>query len=384
MWAVFRWQNIVDYCAVTLFLYLLLRLAREARALRTAFTIVALYAGALLARNLELVITSWVLEACALIGVAVLVFTFQSELRYVLLRLNSLFRIWPEQDGTPAQTGRSIAEAALRLANSRTGALIVILGRDPTAGLVTGGIPLGAAVSAQLLEAIFQKSSPLHDGAVIIAGDRLVEATAILPLTERRDVPLVYGTRHRAGLGLSERTDALVIVASEERGEVTLMRGRRTSAVDSVEQLARLLQTSQRRPKVRWRTRAASMLFSDAKLKLVAAGVAALVWTISAVTTVRTVRIVSAPVEFSNVPPGLDINYKSDPSITLQLRGSSWMMSSDSLSHLIVHFSLRNTPEGMQRLHVGAGNVDLPPGIALSSASPSAVVVRLVRLTTAL
>jgi hypothetical protein len=74
MWAVFRWQNIVDYCAVTLFLYLLLRLAREARALRTAFTIVALYAGALLARNLELVITSWVLEACALIGVAVLVF----------------------------------------------------------------------------------------------------------------------------------------------------------------------------------------------------------------------------------------------------------------------------------------------------------------------
>lgn len=379
MWAAIRWQYIVDYCAVTLFLYLLLHLAREARALRTAFTIVALYAGALLARNFELLITSWVLEACALIGVAVLVFTFQSELRYVLLRLNNLFRIWPERDGTPAHAGRAVAEAAFRLAHSRTGAIVVILGRDPTAGLVTGGVALGAAVSAQLLEAIFQKSSPLHDGAAVIAGDRLIEATAILPLTERRDVPLVYGTRHRAGLGLSERSDALVVVASEERGEVTLMRGGQTLLAESVEQLAQLLQTSPRRPKVRWRARAASMIFSDAKLKLVAAGVAALVWAISAVTAVTTVRVVSAPVEFSDVPPGLDINYKSDPRITLQLRGSSWMMSSDSLSRLIVRFSLRNAPEGTQKLHVGAENVDLPPGIRLSSASPPDVLVRLVR-----
>jgi diadenylate cyclase len=379
MWTALRWQNIVDYCAVTLFLYLLLRLAREARALRTAFTIVALYAGALLARNFELLITSWVLEACSLIGVAVLVFTSQSELRYVLLRLNGLFRIWPEQDGAPAHTGRAVAEAALHLASSRTGALIVILGRDPTAGLITGGLPVGAAVSTQLLEAIFQKSSPLHDGAAVIAGDRLVEATAILPLTERQDVPLVYGTRHRAGLGLSERTDALVIVASEERGEVTLMRAGRPSIVNSVEQLAQLLQTSQRRPKVQWRTRASTLLFSDAKLKLISAGVAALIWTISSVETFTTVREVSAPVAFRDVPPGLDVNYKSDPRIMLQLRGSSWLMNSDTLSRLIVHFSLRNAQEGTQRFHVGVENVDLPPGIVLSSASPADVVVRLVR-----
>src|SRR5437879_1057634 len=115
MWTVLRWQNIIDFCVVTLFLYLLLRLAREARALRTAFTIVALYAGALLARNFDLLITSWVLEACALAGVAVLLFTFQSEMRYLLLRLNSLFRLLPERSGTPPQAGRAVAEAALRL-----------------------------------------------------------------------------------------------------------------------------------------------------------------------------------------------------------------------------------------------------------------------------
>src|SRR5437660_7106177 len=158
MWTLFRWQNIVDYTTVTVFLYILLHLAREARALRTAFVIVALYAGALLTRNFELHITSWILEACAFVGIAVLVLTFPSELRYVLLRLNTLFRLWPEQPGAPAQTGRAVAEAALHLASSRTGALIVILGHDLISGLVTGGVRVGAAVTKELLEAIFQKT----------------------------------------------------------------------------------------------------------------------------------------------------------------------------------------------------------------------------------
>src|SRR5260370_6875052 len=104
MWTLFRWQNIVDYTTVTVFLYILLHLAREARALRTAFVIVALYGGALLARNFDLVITSWILEACAFVGIAVLVLTFQSELRYVLLRLNPLFRPCPDQPPPPPQT----------------------------------------------------------------------------------------------------------------------------------------------------------------------------------------------------------------------------------------------------------------------------------------
>src|ERR1051326_8209976 len=154
MWTLFRWQNIVDYTTVTVFLYILLHLAREARALRTAFVIVALYAGALLARDFELLITSWILEACAVVGVAVLVLTFQSELRYVLLRLNSLLPLWPQQPGSPAQTGRAAAEAAFRLASSRTGALIAILRQDLISGLVTGGVSVGAAVTKELLEAI--------------------------------------------------------------------------------------------------------------------------------------------------------------------------------------------------------------------------------------
>lgn len=379
MWTILRWQSVVDYTTVMVFLYVLLHLAKEARALRTAFVIVALYAAALLARNFELLITSWILEACALVGIAVLVLTFQSELRYVLLRLNTLFSLWPEQSGAPPQTGRAIAEAAARLASSRTGALIVVLGQDLVSGLVTGGVRVGAAVTKELLEAIFQKTSPLHDGAVVIAADRLIEATAILPLTERQDVPLVYGTRHRAGLGLSERTDALVIVVSEERGEVTLMHGGRARLIESAEQLAQLLQTSQRRPRVQWRVRAFRLLLSDARLKLISAGVAVMLWAISITATGSTIRIVSVPVEFSDVPRGLTVVEQSAPRMTLQLRGSSWLINYGDLSRLVVHFSLRNAQEGAQHFRVGAENVGLPPGIVLDAVSPPDLSVRLVR-----
>lgn len=378
MWTLIRWQSVVDYTTVMVFLYVLLHLAREARALRTAFVIVALYAGALLARSFDLVITSWILEACAFVGIAVLLLAFQSELRYVLLRLNSMFRLWPEQPGAPPQTGRAVAEAAMSLASTRTGALIVILGQDLVSGLVTGGVRLGAVVSKELLQAIFQKTSPLHDGAVMIAGDRMIEATAILPLTERQDVPLVYGTRHRAGFGLSERADALVIVVSEERGEVTLMQNGRPRLIESAEQLAQLLQTSPRRPAIQRWSRISRLILSDARLKLIAAGVAALLWGISVVATGSTIRIVSVPVEFSDVPRGLQLVEQSAPRITLQLRGSSWLINYGDLSRLVVHFSLRNAQEGVQRFHVGAGNVGLPPGIVLDTSSPTDLSVRLI------
>jgi len=383
MWTLFRWQHIIDYCTVTIFLYVLLHLAREARALRTAVFIVALYAGALVARNFDLLITSWVLEACAFIGVAVLVLTFQTELRYVLLQLNTMFQLLPRQTGAPAQAGRAIADASMHLAASRTGALIVILGQETMAGIVTGGVPVGATVSAQLLEAIFQKTSPLHDGAVLIAGDRLIEASAILPLTERQDVPLVYGTRHRAGLGLSERTDALVIVASEERGEVTLMQQGNARLIEKAEQLAQLLQTEQRRPKRRLHRRIARLVLADAKLKLMAAGIAALVWGTSLVATGSTIRIVSVPVEFSDVPRGYNLAEQSAPRITLQLRGNSWLMNTASLSQLIVHFSLRSSQEGRQHFRISARNVNLPPGIVLDAASPPDLWVALVNNGTA-
>ena len=124
-------------------------------------------------------------------------------------------------------------------------------------------------------------------------------------------------------------------------------------------------------------------MLADAKLKLMAAGIAALVWGTSLVATGSTIRIVNVPVEFSDVPRGYNLAQQSAPRITLQLRGSNWLMNTASLTQVIVHFSLRSSQEGRQHFRIGGRNVNLPPGIVLDAASPPDLWVALVKNGTA-
>jgi uncharacterized protein (TIGR00159 family) len=194
------------------------------------------------ARHFDLVLTSWVLDGAAILAIVVLLLVFQAELRRFFMRLDSLLN-WRSQEASRlAETYQSISQAAFRLASGSIGALIVVVRRNAVAELVSGGITLEAGVSPEILEAIFQKTSPVHDGAVIVRGDRMVRAAAVLPLTDRERVPSYYGTRHRAAMGLSERCDALVVVVSEERAEVTLMEARRIVRFDDEQKLAQTLE----------------------------------------------------------------------------------------------------------------------------------------------
>ncbi len=210
-----QWRTIIDFAALAAFLTVLLTLARDAKALRTAMLAVGLYAASLGARSLDLLITAWVLEASSVIGAAVLILAFHSEIRYAIVRFNGLFRLWPSETGAIEGWSRTLTDVVFAMAEARIGAIIVITGRVAIADLTTPGIRLRADISRELLYAIFHKDSPLHDGAVIIDNGAVSHANVVLPLSEREDLPAHYGTRHRAGLGLSERADALVIVVSE-------------------------------------------------------------------------------------------------------------------------------------------------------------------------
>ena len=242
MLPVVRWQIIADFLVLTVAFYALLRWARSARAMRIALGIVGLYALALLARRLDLVVTSWVLDASAILAILVLLLIFQPELRRAFMRLDSTLKHWPRPEVVGIQSSRAIANAAFGLARCHVGALLVITRRDSISELLEGGMAIGAIISSELLEAIFQKLSPLHDGAAIIEGDRLIRANTVLPLTQRRDVPTFYGTRHRAAIGLAERCDALVIAVSEERAEVTLMGDGKIRHMENPEQFAATLE----------------------------------------------------------------------------------------------------------------------------------------------
>ncbi len=132
----------------------------------------------------------------------------------------------------------------MEMARTRTGAIMVIEKNMPLGDIVERGIELDAKVNKELLETIFVTDTPLHDGAVILRRDRLVAAACILPLSSKLRGQPMYGTRHRAALGISEESDAVVIVVSEERGEVSVaMNGRLTTSLDDV-RLRRVLRNA--------------------------------------------------------------------------------------------------------------------------------------------
>ena len=376
----FRWQVVVDFLILAVVFYGLLRWAKSARALRMALGVVGLHVLALLARNLNLVITSWVLDASAILAILVLLVIFQPELRRAFMRVDTAVRRWPQRPPVAgAGANRAMANAAFALARNRIGALFVITRKDSVGELIEGGVAIGATVSRELLEAIFQKVSPLHDGAVIIEGDRLVRANTVLPLTRQQDVPNFFGTRHRAALGLAERCDALVVAVSEERGEVTLMEAGRIRQVIDPEQFSATLEGLLNPVRERAAPRLHRLFFNNLGLKFAALGLAALIWSMSFLASGTVIRTVSAPVEFGNVPAGLQVAEQSADTLEVQLRGSPWIMDSVNPGPLVARFDLRGQHAGWQTVRFQPDSLDLPPGVKVDRVIPDSLRVNVVR-----
>lgn len=369
------WRRIVDFAVLAAALYIVLRWATAARALRIALAVIALYAGVLFARQLDLVLTTWILQGAAAVALVFLVVAFQPEVRRALMRLDRTMLVF-RRPGDLDQID-ILSNTAFELAAQRIGALFVIVRKDPVSDIVDDGVVLAADISRPLIMAIFEKSSPLHDGAVLIEEGRVARASAVLPLTIRADVPEKFGTRHRAAMGLAERSDAMCIAVSEERGEVTVMQGRTFVTVRSTEVLSRLLRGPGAKKRVRPATRLRTALTRAWHLKLAAIGLASLIWAGSAFETSSSVRVLDVPIEFQNVPRGLDIVDQSATSVEVQVRGRTWLMDSNRLANLVARFDLRNSKEGRQVVRVVPGALNLPPGIVVKRVMPNAISVRL-------
>jgi hypothetical protein len=212
---------------------------------------------------------------------------------------------------------------------------------------------------------------------VVIDGQTLTRARAVLPLTPRPDLPVFFGTRHRAAMGLAERSDALVIAVSEQRGTVTLMQDRKIQEMRNSEQMATVLAHLETGPELDWPARLRLALTRNVPFKLAAVGLAAAVWGIALYTTGTTVRTVTVPVAFSSVPPGMSVAAQSASEVDIQLRGNALMMDSAGLSRLIATFDLSGARPGSRSVRVKPGNFDLPPGIQIERATPSVISVRL-------
>ena len=229
--------DILDILIVTFIIYKLLDFIRETRAEQLAKGLLVLVIITVLSKVLQLYTLHWILSGVMTVGLIAIVVIFQPELRRGLeyLGRSKLSNVLTEVDKDEAKhmVGQ-LVEAVDTMSSSRTGALIVIEREISLNDIAETGTVIDAAVSAQLIGNIFYEGAPLHDGALIIRGDRLYAAGCVLPLTQNKDLNKELGTRHRAGIGITENSDALVIIVSEETGIIsTAQNGKLTRVLDA-------------------------------------------------------------------------------------------------------------------------------------------------------
>ena len=220
------WRPVLEIVILSLLVYSVLAFLRGGRGagivrgLGTVFgegVIIFLF----MAETLELRVLSWLITNVLGYLVIALLVIFQPELRNALVRVGQspVFTSF----GHPSWGGsQQIVKAVMTLSRERTGALLAIQRRVGLKAYIEGGVRLDAAVSAELLVSIFKTTSPLHDGATVIKGDRIVAAACLFPLSENPNIETALGTRHRAAVGVTEESDAVAIVVSEETGAVSV------------------------------------------------------------------------------------------------------------------------------------------------------------------
>ncbi len=218
------WRDTVDILLVTAGIYWLLLLIRGTRAVQILVGLVVLLGLSLASQLFQFAAVGLILENFLSSAVLIIIVLFQHDIRRALARVGRGFfpSVSAQQE---SQMLEEIVRAAQSLAGRRLGALVVLERETALTDQVEGGTRVDAEVSKEMLLSLFQPTSPLHDGAAVVADGRIASAGGILPLTISTDLPEGIGTRHRAGLGITEETDAVAVVVSEETAEISVAMG---------------------------------------------------------------------------------------------------------------------------------------------------------------
>lgn len=251
------WTDILEIIILSFMIYHILLWIKNTRAwaLVKGFTVILLFLFLAVIFRMDTIL--WIAAKIFNIGILAIVIVFQPELRRALEQLGqknivaSLLNFdgtKVEDNGFTERTAEAIVKACTEMSKAKTGALIVIEDSVPLGEYERTGITLDAVISSQLLLNIFEHNTPLHDGAVIVRGNRAVSATCYLPLSDNMELSKELGTRHRAAVGISEVSDALTIVVSEETGAISVTQQSELKRNISPETLSGLLLTLQNKP----------------------------------------------------------------------------------------------------------------------------------------
>ncbi len=226
---VLKFGDLIDIAILAVVIYQAVKVVRETRAMQLIKGILIIFAALFISEWLNLHALNYLLGNIVQVGLFAIVVIFQPELRNMLERVGRskagrmIDMVAGKNDtGTDIHAINELCEAASNLSKTKTGALIVIERETKLGDVIRTGSVVNADVSAALIENIFAPNTPLHDGAVIVRGNRIHTAGCLLPLTSNQNLSRELGTRHRAALGVSEASDAMVIVVSEETGKVSI------------------------------------------------------------------------------------------------------------------------------------------------------------------
>lgn len=216
-------SDFVDIIIVAYLLYKFIWLARKSNFSNVAKGIVLIIVGLWLSEVLKLTMINYLLRKVLELGLIALLIIFQPELRRLLERLGSTFSNGKALNGTAINDViTQTVDACMSMSETHTGALIIFERSVSLTHIISNGTIINSDVSAELLKNIFFKNAPLHDGAVIIRNMKIAAAGCVLPLTDRTNLNKELGTRHKAGIGMSEKSDAVVVIVSEETGAVSV------------------------------------------------------------------------------------------------------------------------------------------------------------------
>lgn len=251
--------DILDILLLALLICIVFRWIRGTSAMSIFVAIISLYVIRVIVSAFNMRLMTNIMETVLDVGVIAVIVIFQPEIRKFLMRIGSRYmnstqgkaildRIIGKNRKSTNISGsdavNNLAEACRRMSEDKTGALIVIAHKASLEEIISTGDRIDAAIHRRLLLNLFFKNSPLHDGAVVISGGRIVAARCTLPITERTNIPASYGMRHKAAIGITEETDADAITVSEETGSISFVKGGMVTPIHNINELKLLLNTS--------------------------------------------------------------------------------------------------------------------------------------------
>lgn len=368
-----RLFDLVDVVLVALILWGGVVWVRRTRARLALIGLAIVGVVYLAARQLGLTLTAWLLQGFFAVFVIVLVVVFQEDLRRLFERIAT----WGLRR-KPAALAPDVADVLVRtvarLASTRTGALLVVPGREPIERHIDGGIELGARISEPLLLSLFDASSPGHDGAVIVEGNRATRFAVHLPLSSDHRQLGPGGTRHAAALGLAELSDALCIVVSEERGTVSVAHGGRIRVLREPQallgEIRRFLEEIAPPEGERSRLRGTLGYWREG---LAAVGLAAGLWAMVVPGSEFVEVERPAPVVVQNLPAGFELERIQPESVTVTLSGQRRDLYFADPNRLHVRVDALLVQLGRRTFQISEDQVEHPENLSVVGVEPTSV-----------